>query len=270
MYKKVKELFDLSGKIAVITGGLGHLGFSMTETLLELNANVVITVTEEESKNKKTLLKLSSLKKDYPNKKILIKSIDFFNKNSLKDFFKEVEKEFKTIDVLINNAYYGIHKPIEEMTFEEFDKSVEGTFSSVFKCSSLAMPLMKKNKKGVIINIASMYGVVSPDWRIYEGTKSNNAVSYGPSKAAIIQLTKYLASYWAKYGIRVNSISPGPFPREEVVKDKIFYKNLKEKTMLNRTGTPEDLKGIVALLAGDASGYITGQNFIIDGGWTSW
>lgn len=268
--KKIKDLFDLSGKIAIITGGLGHLGFAMTETLLELGSNVIVTVTEKEMNDEKVLSKLDRLNKDYPKQDILIRPIDFFNEESLKIFFEEIKNKFKTIDILINNAYYGVQKPIEEMNFEEFNKSVEGTFSSVFKCSSLAMPLMKKNKGGVIINIASMYGVVSPDWRIYKDTKFNSPASYGPSKAAIIQVTKYLASYWARYGIRVNSISPGPFPREEVVKDKLFYKNLKEKTMLNRIGTPEDLKGVIALLSSNASGYITGQNFIIDGGWTSW
>lgn len=264
--KKIKDLFNLSGKTAVITGGLGHLGSAMTETLLELGADIVITVTEKEMSDKKVLSKLDILKRDYPKQNISVKTIDFFNDSSLQKFFGKIKK----IDILINNAYYGIHKPIEEMSFGELNKSVEGTFSSVFKCSSLAMPLMKENKGGVIVNVASMYGVVSPDWRVYKGTKSNSAPSYGPSKAAIIQLTKYLASYWAQYDIRVNSISPGPFPKKEVTNDKVFYKRLKEKTMLNRIGTPEDLKGIIALLVSDASNYITGQNFIIDGGWTSW
>ena len=211
--KKIKDLFNLSGKTAVITGGLGHLGSAMTETLLELGADVVITVTKKEIKDKKVLSKFNSLKNNYPKQDILIRAIDFFNEESLKIFFRESSNKNKAIDILINNAYYGVQKPIEKMNLEEFDKSVEGTFTSVFKCAYLALPLMKKNKGGVIINIASMYGIVSPDWRIYKGTKFNNSVSYGPSKAAIIQLTKYLASYWAKYGIRVNSISPGPFPR---------------------------------------------------------
>ena len=264
--KKVKDLFNLSGRTAVITGGLSHLGSAMTEALLELGADIAITVTEKELSDAEILSKLNDFKKDYPKQNISVKAIDFFDNRSLETFFSGIEK----IDVLINNAYFGVQRPIEEISFEEFDKSVEGTFSSVFKCSRLAMPLMKKNKGGVIINIASMYGIVSPDWRIYEGTNSNSTPSYGPSKAAIIQLTKYLASYWAQYGIRVNSISPGPFPKETVADDKVFYERLKEKTMLNRTGSPEDLKGIVALLASDASSYITGQNFIIDGGWTSW
>lgn len=269
MSKKIQHLFDLSEKTALITGGLGHLGRAMTETLLELGANVVVTATKEELKGDKFLTEVESLKKEYTGRKINLKEIDFFDGQSLKNCFEEIKKEFGVIDILINNAYYGIHKPIENLSFEEFDKNVEGTFSSVFKCSSLALPLMKKNG-GTIINIASMYGIVSPDLRIYDGTKFNSAPSYGPSKAAVIQLTKYFASYCAKYGIRVNSISPGPFPKEEVIKDKKFYKLLKDKTMLGRVGEPDDLRGIVALLASDASSYITGQNFIIDGGWTAW
>ncbi len=267
--KKVKDLFNLSRKTAIITGGLGHLGSAMTETLLELGANVIITVTEKELLDRKVSSRSAQLKKDYPKQKISIEAIDFFDDKSLKIFFEEVGKKFKTIDILVNNAFYGVQKTIEEISFDDFDKSVQGTFSSVFRCSSLALPLLKQ-KGGTIINIGSMYGIVSPDCNIYEGTKSNSTPSYGPSKAAVISLSKYLASYWAQYGIRVNSISPGPFPRDEVQKDEVFYKRLKAKTMLNRIGTPEDLKGIIAFLASDASSYATGQNFIIDGGWTAW
>jgi gluconate 5-dehydrogenase len=263
--KKIKDLLDLSGKTSVVTGGLGHLGSAITETLLELGSNVVVTATMQEAQDKAVLSKFSQFKKDYPKQNILVKAIDFFDEKSLEDFFGG----FKKLDILINNAYYGVQKPVEEMNFEEFDKSVEGTFSSVYKCSSLALPLLKKNG-GIIINIGSMYGIVSPDCNVYEGTNANSTPSYGPSKAAVIQLTKYLASYWSKYGIRVNSISPGPFPNTNVVKDKKFLNRLSQKTMLNRIGTPEDLKGIIAFLASDASSYVTGQNFIIDGGWTAW
>jgi NAD(P)-dependent dehydrogenase (short-subunit alcohol dehydrogenase family) len=275
--KQLKDLFDLSGKIAVVTGGLGHLGFAMTETLLELGANVIVTVAPKEMGNTKITEKLSGLKQRYPQNKVSTQEIDFFNDNSIKSFFAKVEKEQKRIDILINNAFAGVQKPIETMSFDEFESSLSGALSSVFKCSMLALPLMKKNPsissgqvKGVIINITSMYGIVAPDWKVYKGTQFNSTASYGPSKAGVIQLTRYLASYWANYGIRVNSISPGPFPNSENIKDKKFLKRLEEKTMLNRIGEPQDLKGVIALLASDASSYITGQNFIVDGGWTAW
>lgn len=268
--KKLKNIFNLRNRVAIVTGGLGHLGFAITETLLELGANVIITGTEEETKQEECQKKWKYLKRIFPKNTILFKILDFRDDRSIRKFFEDVKKDFSSVDILVNNAMYLNSKLVEEMSFTEFNDGINGALSSVFKCCQLVFPLMREKKGGVIVNIASMYGVVSPDWRIYKNNSFNNPINYGVSKAGVIQLTKYLASYWAKYGIRVNSISPGPFPKKEVTKDREFYKSLKEKTMLNRIGVPEDLKGITALLASDASNYITGQNFIIDGGWTSW
>ena len=268
--KKLIDLFNLKNRVAIITGGLGHLGLAMTEALLELNAKVIITGIREEMKQKESQRKLKYLKQKFPQNIILFKVLDFRDDDSIREFFEEVKRSFKSVDILINNAVYGVSKPVEKISFAEFSDGINGVLSSVFKCCQLVFPLMKKKKRGVIINIASMYGIVAPDWRIYKNNPFNNPINYGASKAGVIQMTKYLASYWAKYGIRVNSISPGPFPTKEITKDKEFHNFLKEKTMLNRVGLPEDLKGVIALLASDASSYITGQNFVIDGGWTAW
>lgn len=264
--KKLKDLFNLENKTAIITGGLGHLGFAMTEALLELGADVVITSTKEELETKIAQDKLSYLKKNYG--KVSVFTIDFSDKKSVVDFFEKIKKP----NILINNAF---RRAADKMDIDDFNEGIEGTLSSVFLCCKLFFDknlLARRQGKGggVIINMGSMYGVVSPDWRIYEQKGLTSPASYAAAKAGVIQLTRYLASYWAKYGIRVNSMSPGPFPKEEAIKNKKFYNSLKSKTMLGRIGKPEDLKGIVALLASDASSYITGQNFIIDGGWTAW
>jgi gluconate 5-dehydrogenase len=129
---------------------------------------------------------------------------------------------------------------------------------------------MKQKKYGVIINIGSMYGTISPDLRIYDNEKHANSPEYGAGKAAIIQFTKYLAVNYAKNGIRVNSISPGAFPNKEVQKNKKFIKKLKSKIPLERLGQPEDLMGAIVFLASDDSSYVTGQNILIDGGWSIW
>jgi gluconate 5-dehydrogenase len=127
---------------------------------------------------------------------------------------------------------------------------------------------MDKND-GKIINISSMYGLVSPDFNIYDKFPNFfNSSQYGASKAAIIQLTKYYANFLASKNIRVNCISPGPFPAIEVQKHESFIHLLKHKVPLGRIGTAEELRGVIILLASNASSYITGQNFIIDGGWT--
>ncbi len=258
--KTLKELFSLKNKTAIVTGGLGHLGFAMTESLLELGAEVLVTSTKEELKNKETQNKLDYLKKNYG--KVSEFSIDFSDKASLVAFFGSIKKA----DILINNAVAWSKKT--ENPVEDFNEGINGTLSPVFLCCKLFFDKCKG--KGVIINIASMYGVVAPDWRIYQKNNFSSPASYAAAKGGVIQLTKYLASYWSSYGMRVNSISPGPFPKKEVVQNKKFHNVLKSKTMLGRIGQPEDLKGVVALLSSDASSYVTGQNFIIDGGWTAW
>jgi len=260
--KKLRDLFNLKNRIAIVTGGLGHLGFAMTETLLELEAQVIVTCTKEELKDKEAQKKLQYLKNNY--RKVSASVIDFADKKSVVTFFGSVKK----VDILINNAVVWSKKVADKTDAEIFDDGIDGTLSPVFLCSKLFFSICKG--KGVIINIGSMYGVVSPDWRIYEQNNFSSPASYAVAKAGVIQLTKYLASYWSKYGMRVNSISPGSFPKKNVIKDKFFHNSLKSKTMLGRIGEPEDLKGIVALLSSDASSYVTGQNFIIDGGWTAW
>jgi gluconate 5-dehydrogenase len=129
---------------------------------------------------------------------------------------------------------------------------------------------MLKKTKGVIINTTSMYGHVAPDHRIYDGIEFANPPSYGAAKAGVLQLTKYLASFLSPHGIRVNAVSPGPFPFLETLKNKEFKESLESKNMLGRVGEPDDLKGAFALLASDASKYMTGQNICVDGGWTAW
>jgi len=127
-----------------------------------------------------------------------------------------------------------------------------------------------KQTGGSIINIASMYGMVSPDPAIYGESKFNSPANYGAGKAAVIQFTKFCAVHLAKYKIRVNAVSPGPFPSPSVQMNKTFISKLVEKVPLKRIGHPSELNGVIVLLCSEASSYITGQNISVDGGWTSW
>jgi len=268
--KKLAKLLNLEGKTAVVTGGMGHLGRAMTEALLELGANVVISGREQKrGKKGEEIISLSEL---FPKQKLKFAVLDFRKEESVENFFDEVYKQFGALDILVNNAMHCVSKPVEKMNLSEFNDGVTGTLSSIFQCCKHVFPLMKENNRGgSIVNIASMYGMVAPDWKIYaEIPAQNQPANYGAAKAGVIQLTRYLASCWARYGIRVNAVSPGPFPKPEVAQNTAFLQSLKEKTMLNRIGTPEDLKGVIALLASNASAYITGQNFVVDGGWTAW
>jgi gluconate 5-dehydrogenase len=160
------------------------------------------------------------------------------------------------------------------MADNDFLFTLDGVLGSVHKCIKAVLPYMKKNYEGKIINISSMYGLVSPDFKLYEGDdceKYTNPPHYGAAKAGVKQLTKYYAVLLAKYNIQVNAIAPGPFPSLTVQKDNPeFIERLKAKNPMNKIGVPEDLDGSIILLSSKASGFMTGQILQIDGGWTIW
>ena len=259
------ELFSLRGKVAIITGGAGHLGSAISEGLAEAGANVVIT-SRNEDRCKELAERLSKKHKIHAIGTVL----DIRSMNIVRDCMKEVNREMGAIDILINNAAFSRQGNIETMTEQDWLEGVDGTINSVFRCTQAVVPYMEAQKYGVIINIASMYGIVSPDPRIYGDSGYDNPPNYGAGKAAILQFTRYTACHLATKGIRVNAISPGPFPNPEVQKNRSFISNLENKVPLGRIGQPYELKGAVVFLASEASSYITGQNIIVDGGWTAW
>ena len=181
----------------------------------------------------------------------------------------KMNKKFGRIDILVNNAFFCPWILLEEVSEKQWLEGLDGTINGVFRCTQAVIPYMKK-RGGSIINIASMYGIVSPDPRIYGNSGQNNPPGYGAGKAAIIQFSKYTACHLAGKNIRVNSISPGAFPNRNIQKNKKFISNLKNKIPLGRIGQPDEIQGAVVFLASDASSYVTGQNVVVDGGWTAW
>ena len=255
----VSELFSLSGKVILVSGGYGYLGKSITLGLAEHGAKVVV-------------LGRSKQKFDdvfnFPD--IYFFEMDISSSESVKECFASIFQQFGRIDVLINNAFYSRGNDPEKMTDEDWSFGVDGNLNSTFRCIREIIPYFKQNKNGRIINVASMYGMVSPDFKVYENNDFLNPPHYGAAKAGVIQMTKYYACYLGKYNILVNCVSPGPFPSEMVQENEEFIANLKAKNPLGRIGTPDDLKGVFVLLRSDASKFITGQNFAVDGGWTAW
>lgn len=262
----INNLFNLENKVAVVTGGYGYLGTSMVEALAEAGAQVYIT-GKNSNKCKQLSNKLNNL---IPNAKIDWITLDISSSKSIKNAFKHILRNSKKIDILINNAFFGTTRNVEKISESEWEMGIQGSINGVFKTTNEIIPIMKKFNSGTIINIASMYGQVSPDPSIYGKTNFNNPPQYGAGKAAIIQFTRYSAVHLAKNGIRVNSISPGPFPNPEVQKNKKFIGQLNKKTPMNRVGKPWEIKGIVIFLSSNASTYVTGQNINVDGGWTVW
>ena len=260
------DLFDLTGKTVLITGGAGHLGTAMSRALAMYHAEVFIASRDEE----KCRRLAGDLSGEYGTRCQGLR-IDIAQEQSIQDCVSRVLGESGKLDVLVNNASFGPAGYFEDLTEALWKEGIDGTINSVFRMCSAVLPQMVRQGFGSIVNISSMYGQVSPDPGAYRGeVRLNNPASYGAGKAAILQLTRYIAGYYGEKGIRCNSITPGPFPSKKVQETGWFIENLREKTMLKRIGQPEDLCGALLLLASDAGAYMTGANLCVDGGWTAW
>jgi NAD(P)-dependent dehydrogenase (short-subunit alcohol dehydrogenase family) len=261
----IEKLFSLKGKVAVVTGGAGHLGSAISEGLAMAGADLVIA-SRNETRCQETAQELS---KTYGVRSMGL-GPDVSSLEKVKDGFKAANDGMGNIDILVNNAGYNRPGDIKSMTEQDWMEGIDGTINGIYRCTQTVIPYMEARKHGVIINIASIYGIVSPDSRIYGKSGFDSPPNYGAGKAAVIQFTRYTACHLAPKGIRVNAISPGAFPNIKVQENKVFISNLENKVPLGRIGQPADLVGAVVFLASEASGYITGQNIIVDGGWTVW
>ena len=264
--RSLKDMFDLTGRTVVITGGAGHLGSGISEALAAFGADLYLLGHDAEKNQRER----ARLREKYEGLTCESIAFDLHDKNSVHGAVDAVMQSARKVDVLINNAAYGCVKPLHEYEEEEWLEGIDGTINGVFCMTREILPVMLDQGHGNIINIASMYGMVAPNMEIYGDSGQNNPANYGAGKAAIIQFTKYIACVYAEKGVRANTVSPGPFPDPGVQKNVQFIRALENKTPMHRIGTPEDLQGIMVYLASDASRYTNGQNIAVDGGWTSW
>ena len=264
----VEELFSLEGKTVMITGGGGYLGSEMSRALL--NYGAVVADISMPGTVPEFLL-------NSPNFHEF--SCDLSDTDAHKRVFDEIGQKFGRIDALINCAAYGggsggvkagyVPPTIESMTDDVWMRGIDGTLGVTFRSIRNVLPYMK-DKGGSIVNIESMYGVVSPDPRIYGDSGANSPPTYGAGKGGVVQLTRYAAAHLAKYNIRVNGIVPGPFPNPPTQARTEFAALLASKTMMGRFGNPREIVGAVILLVSDASSFMTGSRITVDGGWTAW
>lgn len=262
----LKALYDLRGKIALVTGGCRNFGAEMALGLAEAGATVAITARELERARKGA----EELKKQTGYEFIPFE-LELTDEESVIRLFRDIRERFGRLDVLINNA--GGHSKtacglLEKETLQGWHDFIEsnmtGTFLMLREYARLMMPL----RTGSVINVASMAGLVGRDRRIYGDDMTPNPIAYSAAKAGMIGLTTDTAAYLGPYGIRVNAISPGGFERTQ---PEHFIRDYSELTMLKRMGRAGfDLKGAAVFLASDASGYITGHNLVIDGGFTKY
>lgn len=249
----MKNIFDLSGKVAVITGASRGLGKAMAVGLANAGADVVVTDVLDTAQAVGEIKKLG-------RKSIGLK-LDITDGENIDSVIDSVLKEFKKIDIFINNAGVYYPTPLADMKDDDWDKLMNINLRGSTMCAKAFGKQMIKQKSGNIINIASVAGIMA----------FAQSTAYNESKAALIMLTKTLAAEWAQYNIRVNTICPGVFVTDmtkNLLDDKGFQTMIKTSVPLARHGEPEELIGAAIYLASDASSYTTGHALVVDGGWT--
>ena len=262
----INKIFNLSNKVIILTGASGLLGTEYAHGLSQAGANVVLADLNFEKCKKLSL----NLNKKYAVDSFPIK-LDVTKTNSINTMIKKVIKKFLKIDILINNAIFS-ESGNTKTKFENYDldiwkKGLDVNLTGPFLCCQEVGKIMKKQKNGNIINISSIYGLVSPDQRIYGNTKIIKSAMYAVTKSSVLNFTRYLASYWREDGIRVNTLSLGGVEENQ---DPIFKKNYSNKTMIGRMAKKDEYVGGLIFLSSNASSYMTGSNLVIDGGWTAW
>lgn len=261
------NLFNLTGETALVTGGTGHLGFAIASGLSEHGANVIIGGRDLD----RCTAAAKKIEADTGNKCFAVE-LNISSREGIGRGMQEAARKAGHFNILFNNAAFAAPNSLEKMTEEEWQIGFDGTATATMYCMQEAIAHLEASPvdNRSIINIASIYGVVSPDPGMYGDSGFNNPPNYGAGKAAVLQLTRFAACHLASRKIRVNAISPGPFPNPAVQKNSWFIEQLEKKVPLSRIGQPEDLKGAAVFLASKAAGYVTGHNLLVDGGWTAW
>lgn len=277
MAKQVPAMFDLTDRVAVLTGGAGMLGRQYTRTLLEAGAKVVVADVNYEQAAGAATEAMAEV-----GGEAVGSGVDVRSKADVEKMVAGVCKRFDRIDILINNAaidpkFDAALATRQASTFEDFplelwQQSLDVNLTGVFLCSQAAGKIMVAQRRGVIVNICSTYGIVAPDQRLYQRAgetkqKLFKPAPYSVTKAGIAHLTRYLAAYWGDQGIRVNTLTPGGVQNAQ---DEEFVAKYSLRTPMGRMAQQNEMNGAMLFLVSDASSYMTGANLVVDGGWTAW
>lgn len=259
----IQQLFDMSGRVALVTGGCGYLGSAMCRGLAEVGASVV--VSSRDASRAKALAETLPRPGDARHFGI---AIDHMQPDSLPASFQEAVSIAGGVDVVVNNGHEALGADWSTVTAEEFSRQL-GNATGYFVLSKLLRDhAVERDAPASVILLGSMYGVVGSYPDAYEGICAASPVAYHALKGSIVHMTRHLAVYWARDRVRVNCLSPGPFPHAKASAEMV--ERLSTKSPMRRMGTSSELKGSLVFLASDASSYVTGQNLIVDGGWTAW
>ncbi|HMV56427.1 MAG TPA: SDR family oxidoreductase [Nitrospira sp.] len=266
------NLFRLDGKVAVVTGGVGILGRGYCRALAERGAEVVVADIDQSACDN-----LAALLSAETGAKVRGLAVDLSSETSIVDWSKAILDSHGRVDVLMNNAAAkakGFFAPLESYSLQTWNEVMTVNVDAVFLAVRELGPGMAERGNGSIINVASIYGVVGPDQRIYEGSwyedlggAINTPMIYAATKGAIISMTRYLATYWGSKGVRCNCLTPGGVASGQ---NEEFDKRYSERVPMGRMAKANEMMGAMIYLASDASTYVNGQNIIVDGGWTAW
>jgi len=277
MHSSVAALFNLSGRTAILTGGAGLLGRQYIRTLLAAGARVLVADLDGDAAQREAAEAIAAV-----GGEAVGKAIDVTRREDVSLMVDLALSHWGQLDILINNAAIdpkadgqatsALSATFEDLPLALWQRSLNVNLTGPFLCAQVAGQVMRRAGRGVIINVSSTYGLVAPDQRLYQRDgeaeqQHFKPASYAVTKAAIAHLTRYLATYWAASGIRVNTLTPhGVFNNH----DEQFVRRYRERTPLGRMARLDELNGPLLFLASDASSYMTGANLVVDGGWTAW
>lgn len=273
----VRARFDLTGRVAIVTGGGGLLGIKHAEAIAELGGIPILVDMDAD----KAHAAEAHVRQAFGGEALGLKA-DITVQEQLAAVVAQVMERYQRIDILINNAaltvkgggaaFEGYFAPFDQYPQDLFDLALRVNLTGAFLITQAVGRVMVSQRRGVIVNIASDVALISPDHRIYEGMTYQGKpfctpVAYSMSKAALLAFTRYLATYWAPQGIRVNALSPaGVYDNHEPA----FVERLSQLIPLHRMADRDEYKGAIAFLCSDASSFMTGANLVVDGGRTSW
>lgn len=265
--KTLRELMDLRGRVALVTGGAGYLGQAFCESLAELGADVcILDISSDRARQH-----VEELSRQFKSKFSAV-TADISREDQVSEAIAHALSRHGRLDILVNNAAYPPDalpedgRSLEQQGLVQWQANLDVMLTGTFLVTRACAPHLSHTDRGSVVNISSIYGLVGPDMHLYDGTEMRNPAYYAAAKGGIVQLTRYLATTLAPK-VRVNCIAPGGIWRDQ---PNSFLQRYNARTPLGRMACEGDLKGSLAFLASDLSEYVTGQVIAVDGGWTAW